>query len=76
MDSTTVEPARFDMNCWAGGGIIRSSVATRYQLGFDFQEGSVTLPALPDPSTLMRDLPIGTTPESREEPPVPVHHPE
>jgi hypothetical protein len=35
-------------------------------------EGSVTLPALPDPSTLMRDLPIGTTPESREEPPVPV----
>ena len=39
-------------------------------------EGTVTLPALPDPSTLMRDLPIGTTPESREEPPVPVHHPE
>lgn len=35
-------------------------------------EGSVAIPALPDPSTLMRDLPIGTTPESREEPPVPV----
>jgi hypothetical protein len=35
-------------------------------------EGSVTLPTLPDFSTLMRDLPIGTTPESREEPPVPV----
>lgn len=35
-------------------------------------EGSVSIPALPDPSTLMRDLPIGTTPESREEPPVPV----
>ena len=35
-------------------------------------EGTVSLPALPDPSTLMRDLPIGTTPESREEPPVPV----
>jgi len=33
-------------------------------------EGSVTLPALPDPSTLMRDLPIGTTPESRAEPPL------
>ncbi|MCA9751959.1 MAG: hypothetical protein KC591_07190, partial [Gemmatimonadetes bacterium] len=31
-------------------------------------EGSVALPSLPDPSTLMRDLPIGTTPESREEP--------
>jgi hypothetical protein len=35
-------------------------------------EGSIRLPSLPDPSTLMRDLPIGTTPESREEPPVPV----
>ncbi len=35
-------------------------------------EGTVSIPALPDPSTLMRDLPIGTTPESREEPPVPV----
>src|SRR4051812_49802630 len=29
---------------WAGGGIIRSSVATRYQLGFDLQAGSVILP--------------------------------
>jgi hypothetical protein len=35
-------------------------------------EGSVTLPTLPDTSTFMRDLPIGTTPESREEPPVPI----
>lgn len=35
-------------------------------------EGTVTLPALPDASTRMRDLPIGTTPESREEPPVPI----
>ena len=35
-------------------------------------QGTVSLPALPDPSTLMRDLPIGTTPESREEPPVPI----
>jgi hypothetical protein len=39
-------------------------------------EGSVALPALPDPSTLMRDLPIGTTPESREEPPVAASHAE
>jgi hypothetical protein len=35
-------------------------------------EGTVSMPALPDPSTLMKDLPIGTTPESREEPPVPI----
>lgn len=35
-------------------------------------EGTVTLPALPDASTRMGDLPIGTTPESREEPPVPI----
>lgn len=35
-------------------------------------EGTVTLPALPDASTRMADLPIGTTPESRAEPPVPV----
>lgn len=35
-------------------------------------EGTVTLPALPDASTRMRDLPIGTTPESRAEPPVPI----
>src|SRR5260370_37497897 len=30
---------------WAGGGIIRSSVDTRYQLGFWRQAGSVTAPA-------------------------------
>src|SRR6516165_2963294 len=29
---------------WASGGIILSSVATKYQLGFDFQAGSVTAP--------------------------------
>src|SRR5688572_23738653 len=28
----------------AGGGIMRSSVATRYQLGFDFHAGAVTAP--------------------------------
>jgi hypothetical protein len=29
--STTVEPVRSDMKRWAGGGIIRSSVVSRYQ---------------------------------------------
>jgi len=29
---------------WAGGGIIRSSVATRYQLGLDRQAGLLTVP--------------------------------
>src|SRR6266540_1122089 len=42
--STTVEPARSDMARWAGGGIIRSSVATRYQLGLVRQAGSVIDP--------------------------------
>src|SRR5258707_5137691 len=42
--STTVEPARPDMTRWAGGGIIRSSVATRYQLGLLRQAGSLTAP--------------------------------
>src|SRR5262245_15085712 len=32
--STTVEPARFDIARCASGGIMLSSVATRYQLGF------------------------------------------
>src|SRR6185503_20081212 len=31
-------------NCWAGGGIIRSSVAIRYQLGLLRQAGSLTAP--------------------------------
>ena len=39
--STTVEPARSDIARWAGGGIIRSSVATRYQLGLIRHAGSV-----------------------------------
>src|SRR5258706_13107134 len=42
--STTVEPARFDIPCCAAGGIIRSDVAMRYQLGFVFHAGSVTGP--------------------------------
>src|SRR5256714_14946110 len=32
------------MNCCAGGGIILSSVATRYQLGFVFHAGSLIAP--------------------------------
>ena len=35
--STTVAPARLAIIYWTGGGIMRSSVATRYQLDFDFQ---------------------------------------
>src|SRR5258708_35785519 len=41
----TVAPARLDMRRWAGGGIILSSVATRYQLGLRFQAGSLIAPA-------------------------------
>src|SRR5262252_1515833 len=43
--STTVEPARLAIARWASGGIILSSVATRYQLGFAFQAGWVIVPA-------------------------------
>jgi len=32
-DSATVAPARSAIVRWAGGGIMRSSVATRYQVG-------------------------------------------
>src|SRR5262245_26133018 len=42
--SLTAEPARLDMIRCAGGGIIRSSVATRYQLGFVFHAAVVTGP--------------------------------
>src|SRR5947209_5434195 len=42
--STTVAPARLDMNRWAGGGIILSSVATIYQLGLAFHAGSLIVP--------------------------------
>src|SRR6266853_409523 len=44
LTSTTFEPARLDMARWASGGIILSSVETRYQLGFFFQAGSLILP--------------------------------
>src|SRR5688572_10384374 len=42
--STTVVPARSDINRCAGGGIILSSVATKYQLGLLFQAGSLIVP--------------------------------
>src|SRR5215510_6404186 len=42
--STTVEPARFDIARCASGGIILSSVATRYQLGFVLHAGWLTAP--------------------------------
>src|SRR5258708_27611858 len=42
--SVTVDPARWDMARWAGGGIIRSLAATRYQLGFIRQAGSLIAP--------------------------------
>src|SRR5258706_14564530 len=32
------------MKCWAAGGIILSSVATRYQLGLLFHAGSLIVP--------------------------------
>jgi hypothetical protein len=38
--STVVEPARRDIALCASGGIILWSVATRYQIGFDFQAGT------------------------------------
>src|SRR5438477_11892926 len=43
--STTVAPVRLDIIRWASGGIILSSVATRYQLGFVFHAGSLIVPA-------------------------------
>src|SRR4051794_20488682 len=39
-----VAPARSAMARWAGGGIMRSSLATRYQLGLMRQAGSVMVP--------------------------------
>src|SRR5436190_17262758 len=44
LTSTTVEPARLAMARWASGGIILSSVATRYQLGLTLQAGSLIVP--------------------------------
>src|SRR6478735_7046389 len=43
--SSTVDRARRDMARWLSGGISRSSVATRYQLGLSRQAGRVIVPA-------------------------------
>src|SRR5882757_4094903 len=43
--STTLAPARLDIARCAGGGIILSSLATRYQLGFERQAGLDTVPS-------------------------------
>src|SRR3954447_1127164 len=48
--SIVVALARLDMTRWADGGIILSSVVTRYQLGLGRQAGSVICP--PRASTL------------------------
>src|SRR5439155_21397096 len=44
LTSTTVDPARLDIARWASGGIILSSVETRYQLGFFFHAGWLIAP--------------------------------
>jgi len=44
LTSTTVEPARLDMARCASGGIILSSVTTKYQLGLVFHAGSLISP--------------------------------
>src|SRR3981189_2025278 len=47
LTSTTVAPARLDMARWASGGIILSSVVSRYQLGFVLHAGSPIAPRTP-----------------------------
>src|SRR5258707_882109 len=42
--STVLAPMRSHIALWAGGGIIRSSLATRYQLGLDRHADSTTAP--------------------------------
>src|SRR5712692_845866 len=44
LTSTTLEPALFDMARCASGGIILSSVTTRYQLGLVLHAGSLITP--------------------------------
>src|SRR5258708_36812899 len=53
LTSTTVAPARLDMARCASGGIILSSVVSRYQLGFVLHAGSLIAP-------LMAPMPHGT----------------
>src|SRR2546429_10031667 len=53
LTSTTVAPARLDMARCASGGIILSSVVTRYQLGLVLHAGWLIAP-------LMAPMPHGT----------------
>src|SRR2546426_8235170 len=53
LTSTTVAPARLDIARWASGGIILSSVVTRYQLGLVLHADSLIAP-------LMAPMPHGT----------------
>src|SRR5258705_3726664 len=53
LTSTTVAPGRLDIAVWASGGIILSSVVTRYQLGLVLHAGSLIAP-------LMAPMPHGT----------------
>src|SRR5258706_12396982 len=53
LTSTTVAPARLDIARWASGGIILSSVVTRYQLGLVLHAGSLI-------ASLMAPMPHGT----------------
>src|ERR1700757_5294862 len=53
LTSTTVAPACLDIARWASGGIILSSVVTRYQLGLVRHAGSLIAP-------LMAPVPHGT----------------
>src|SRR2546426_12603581 len=53
LTSTTVAPARLDMARCASGGIILSSVVSRYQLGLVLHAGSLIAP-------LMAPMPHGT----------------
>src|SRR5580765_7357301 len=46
LTSTTLEPALPDMARCASGGIILSSVVTRYQLGFVLHAGSLIVPLI------------------------------
>src|SRR5258705_13567364 len=46
LTSTTVAPARLDIARWASGGIILSSVVTKYQLGLVRHAGSLIVPLI------------------------------
>jgi hypothetical protein len=56
--STVVAPARSAIERWAGGGIIRSSVATRYQLGLLCHAGSLIVPLRASTSAASARRPI------------------